>query len=187
MGFTSGAISGEHGKPVLLGPDHKNTKKRSAKGKTSIEYFAPTSGVSDKLKMTSVDAEELRYLEMVGHEVSRFVRPRFNTIVVPEGAATIFRKLGEGRYNVAVSPTGETWWTYQQMESAIDAGQEIYVNINGEFIQIKKKAGKYTSALIQDRVPNPKFHGPSWTTGGTRRFLKKSKKTRKIRKFKKSL
>jgi hypothetical protein len=74
------------------------------------------------------------------------------------------------------------------MGSAIDDGKEIYVNISGDFVQIKKKAGIYTAALIQVRVPNPKFHGPNWTKGGTRRFVKKSKSKskRKTRKFRRN-
>lgn len=170
MGFTSGHINGENGKPVLLGLDHINVKKRTSKGKTITEQFSSTATLQRNLKMTSVDLEELRYLEMVGDEITRFVRPRFEPIRVPEGAATIFTKVSEVNYIVAISSTGKTWWTYQEMEDAIDAGQEIYVSVGREFTQLKKKAGKYTSALRQ---------------GGTRRIVKKSKSKRKFTKTRK--
>ena len=187
MGFTSGAISGEAGKPVLLDTGHRIPIKRRAKGTSMNEQFAATSKMVGNLKMTEVDAEELKYLDMVGEEITRFVRPRFNPIRVPPGAASIFEKLGEDRYNVSLSPTGKTWWTYEQMETAIDKGQQIYVCIGSNFIQLKNKAGMYTGAIRQHRAPNPKYPGSNWTKGGSRRFLKKSKKTRKTRKFKKSL
>jgi len=186
MGFTSGAISGEFGKPVLLDIAHRNMMKRSGKGKLN-EQFAPTTRLLGKLQMSEVDLEELRYLDMVGKEITRFVRPRFNTIKVPPGAASIFVKIDEDRYNVSLSPSGKTWWTYEQIESAIDEGKEIYVCIGTKFTQLKKKAGIYTAALKQNTAKNPKYFGPNWANGGSRRFVKKSKSKRKTRKFKKSL
>jgi len=172
----------------LLDIAHRNMMKRSGKGKLN-EQFAPTSRMVGNLQMSAVDLEELRYLDMVGKEITRFVRPRFNPIKVPPGAASIFVKIDEDRYNVSLSPSGKTWWTYEEIESAIDEGKEIYVSIGTKFTQLKKKAGIYTAALKQNRAPNPKYFGSNWTKGGSRRFVKKSKSKRKnkTRKFKKSL
>lgn len=179
MGFISGHTSGEDDIPILLGSDIRNIKIRKTKGKSVVEAFSKTVGLPDNLKFTRVESEELKYLEKVGSENSRFVRTRFRPIQTPPGAASIFIKNND-TYSVAVSPSGKTWWTYKEIESAIDQGREIYIYINGEWIKVTQKAGIYTSSLRQ--VYKKKTFGSNWVTGGskTKKLRKRVKKTRKI-------
>jgi hypothetical protein len=165
--------------------------KTSGKPKLATEAFVKELKLNPHYQITTLDPEEEAYLEKVGYENPRYVPPRHPHIQVPPGAATIFvrseeQRSGEYFYQVKQSPTGKTWWTPEEIIRALSEGEQLYINIGGDFQLLKKQAGVYTGALRQDPKPTPEHHSKK---GGSRRFRRKTKRTykKKTRRFRKTL
>ena len=172
MGFRSGKYNHDKDEAPLL----KGRYARRAKGVSN--RYGPERRLIGDLEQTVTDQEEEEYMKQVGAELTRYVKPRFNMIKTPPGAATLFIEAN-GHYVVAINkenPVGDrTWWTTEQIESILKKGTvPIYVNIAGEFKQITTPAGIYTGRVGM-RPGAIKAEG-SYKGGGKRIYRRKFSK-----------
>lgn len=172
MGFRSGKYDHDRDEAPLL----KGRFARIAKGVSN--RYGPERRLTGDLGQTSTDREEEEYMEHVGAELTRYVKPRFNVVRSPPGAATLFIEAN-GHFVVAINkenPVGDrTWWTTEQMERILKNSKvPIYVNIAGEFKRITIPAGIYT-ARVGMRTGATRAEG-SYAEGGKRMHRRKLSK-----------
>ena len=161
--------------------------KTSGKPKLAKESFIKNLKANPDYLVTTLDDEEQQYLEKVGEEILKYVKPRFKYPDIPPGAATIFvrtaeQRAGESFYHVERSPTtAKTWWAAEEINEAISQGRELYINVGGEFQRLQRQAGQYTAALRQAPHQTPPSHSKK---GGrrTRRVKRNSKRSYRSKK-----
>jgi len=183
MGFSSGPLSagGRDIKSTLLSYDRFKSLKSDRRGREP-EEFAPAARKNHVL--TEVDHPEELFLSRIGKKDVRVVEARHTFQGIPPGAVSVFQVLDAiGNTRQVPGKTNPSWWTTEELSTAIDEKQPLYVYSltpgKRELIPIVdlRRAGIYTGRL-RNEPKQTNFYKPAKGGRRTRRFLKKFKRTR---------